>query len=158
MAPSEGERAPDFEALLCDGETFRPANLDDVLSAAGGVVVFSAFAHSAIAENWWGRYDRAGWDEFGVPVVGVFPDGPYSVNAFARGIDSPFEFFADVNDAAAGAFDLLSERDGMGGTRTARRAAFVLEGDRSVAYAWIADDWISPSPRTEIEEAISDLG
>lgn len=157
MPPSQGDTAPDFETLLCDGETFRAARLDDVLDEAGGVVVFSTFVFSAIAENWWGRYERAGWDEFDLPVLGVFPDGPYAVNAFSRDVGSPFDFASDVNDGAAEAYDLLAERSGMGRTRTARRAIFVMNGDRDVSYAWVADDWISPSPRDEVEDAVAAL-
>ena len=152
-----GDTAPDFDLLLCDGETFRPATLDGTLSEDGGVVIFSAFAFSAIAENWWGRYKRSGWHEYDVPVLGVLPDGPYAINAFIRDVDSPFPMFADVNDLAAEAYDLDSDRSGMGTARTARRAVIVLDGDREVTYAWVAEDWISTSPRDPIEEAIEDL-
>jgi len=156
MPPSEGKRAPGFEALLCDGETFRPGRLADVLDG-GCVVVFYGFSFSAIAENWWKRYDRAGWDGFDVPVVGVSRDGPYAQNAFLRYLDSPFELFSDVDGTAAGAYDLLTDREGMGSTTTARRAVFVLDADRRVADRWLAEDWISPVPREEIEAAIAGL-
>jgi peroxiredoxin len=157
MPPSEGDRAPDFEALLCDGETFRPRRFDAALDPRGGVLVFDGFSFSAIAENWWKRYERAGWHEFGVPVLGVSRDGPYAQNAFLRYLDSPFRLFADHDAAAAGAYDLLVGREGMGGTRTARRAVFVLDGDRQVEYAWVAGDWISPVPREDVESAVGKL-
>jgi peroxiredoxin len=156
MPPSEGERAPAFEALLCDGEAFRARRLDDVLDG-GCVVVFYGFSFSAIAENWWKRYDRAGWDDFDVPVIGVSRDGPYAQNAFVRYLDSPFELFSDVDGTAAAAYDLLTERDGMGSTETARRAVFVLDGERRVADRWLADDWISAVPREAIEAAVAKL-
>ncbi|EMA45404.1 peroxiredoxin family protein [Halococcus saccharolyticus] len=155
MPPSEGEHAPDFEALLCDGETFRPRRLADVLDG-GCVVVFYGFSFSAIAENWWKRYDRAGWDDFDVPVVGVSRDGPYAQNAFLRDLDSPFRLFSDVEGTAADAYDLLTERDGMDSTRTARRSVFVLDAERQVVDRWLADDWISPVPREKIEAAIAE--
>ena len=50
MPPSEGDPAPEFEALLCTGETFRSRRLTDTLD--GGAVVFFGFAFSAVAENW----------------------------------------------------------------------------------------------------------
>jgi len=34
---------------------------------------------------------------------------------------------------------------------------FVIDGDRTVAYRWIADDWISPVPRKEVEAAVRRL-
>ncbi|WP_435077199.1 peroxiredoxin family protein [Halococcus sp. AFM35] len=156
MPPSEGERAPDFEALLCDGETFRPIHLSAVLDG-GCVLVFYGFSFSAIAENWWKRYERAGWDDFEVPVVGVSRDGPYAQNAFLRYLDGPFRLFSDGEGTAAESYDLLTARGGMGRTKTARRAVFVLDGDRRVTHRWLGEDWISPVPRTDIEAAVAEL-
>jgi len=60
MPPTEGETAPDFEALLCDGETFRSTTtLADALDDRGGVLVSTGFAFSAIAQNWWKQFVRA---------------------------------------------------------------------------------------------------
>lgn len=158
MPPTEDGQAPEFESLLCDGETFRPATLDDELDEDGGVLVFFGFTFSAIAENWWKRYHRAGWDDFSVPVLGVCRDGPYAQNEFLRQHDLPFDSFADVDATAIDAFDLRAEREGMGPTTTARRAVYVLDGNREVQYRWLGEDWISPVPREEIEEAVAELG
>ncbi|WP_336359219.1 redoxin domain-containing protein [Haladaptatus sp. ZSTT2] len=155
MPPATGERAPTFTALYCDGQTFREASLDAVLGERGGVLVFSGFSGSAITHNWWTRYATAGWDEFeGLTVTGVTRDGPYAQNAFLRDLDSPFSLFADVDARAIDAYDVRCERDGMAGVSTARRAIFVLDADRIVQYRWLADDWISPVPREEIETAV----
>jgi peroxiredoxin len=159
MPPTTGEPAPDFGALLCDGETFRSTSLTGLLeSEAGCVLVFFGFTGSAIAENWWRHYDRAGWDEFEVPVLGISRDGPYAQNAFLRGISSPFRFCSDVDGEIAASYDLLTERAGMAGVHTARRAIFVLDGDREVTHTWVADDWISPVPTGEIGTAIEAIG
>ncbi|MFC6835929.1 redoxin domain-containing protein [Halomarina ordinaria] len=156
MPPTVGERAPDFESLLCTGETFRSTRLDEALDG-GCVLVFSAFSFSAIAENWWKRYERAGWADFDVPVLGVTRDGPYAQNAFLRYLESPFRLFSDVDGRVGEAYDLLVEREGMANTTTSWRAVFVLDADRTVTYAWVADDWISPVPREEVEEAVAQL-
>lgn len=157
MPPAEGDRAPDFRALRCDGETFRTASLSASLGEDGGVLVFFGFVYSAIAENWWKRYRRAGWQDFPVPVYGVCRDGPYAQNTFLRENDLPFDSFADVEARAIDAFDLRVERDGMGPTTTARRAVYVLDGNRRVDYRWLAEDWISPVPRDEVEDAVATL-
>lgn len=156
MPPSEGDTAPTFEALLCTGGSFRSRTLEEALDG-GGVLVFFGFAFSAIDENWWKRYDRAGWDHFDVPVVGVSRDGPYAQNAFIRYLDSPFRMFSDTDGSAAAAFDLLTPREGMANTSTPMRAVFVLDADATVQYRWVADDWISPVPRSEIEKAVGEL-
>lgn len=157
MPPSEGDIAPEFEALYCDGEAFRGRTLSETLGERGGVVVFFGFVFNAIGENWWKRYDRAEWDEFDVPVVGVGRDGPYAMNEFLREKHLPFAFFSDLEGEVAADYDLLVERDGMAGVHTAKRAAYVVDGDRRIRYVWSNDDWISPVPRAEIEEAVAEL-
>ncbi len=156
MPPSVGDSVPEFEALLCTGETFRSRRLTDVLDG-GGVVVFFGFAFSAVAENWWKRYDRADWAAFDVPVVGVSRDGPYAQNAFLRYLDSPFRLFSDTDGEAARAFGLLTDREGMAGTSTPWRAVFVVDESGTVSYRWVADDWISPVPREDVEAAVAEL-
>lgn len=156
MPPTEGEPTPDFEALYCDGETFRERSFATV-AEEGAVLVFSGFVFNAINENWWKRYDRAGWADLDVPVLPVARDGPYAVNAFLREIDSPFDAVADTEGRAADAYDLLVERDGMAGVRTARRAAFVVDDEGTIRHRWVADDWISPVPAEEIEAAVAGL-
>lgn len=158
MPPKTGDTAPQFQALWCDGETFRSRSLAECLESRGAVLVFDGFAFSAIAENWWNRYASAGWDSFSnVSVTGVVRDGPYSINAFLRSIESPFTMFSDLNGDVANAYDLLTERVGMAGTKTANRAVFVLDSDSTIQFQWIADDWISPVPRSDIETAVAEL-
>jgi peroxiredoxin len=157
MPPSVGDDAPAFEALRCDGETFRPRTLADSLSDRGGVLVFGGFVFSAIALNWWERYERYGWAEFDVPVYGVYRDGPYAINEFIRRRGVPFEFFSDVNGDIASAYDLLVERHGMVGARTAKRAVFVLDGEGVVVDEWTTDEWIHPVPTRELGASIESL-
>jgi peroxiredoxin len=157
MPPEVGEAVPEFEALRCDGETFRPRTLSASLGEDGGVLVFFGFVFGAIAENWWKRYERYGWADLDVPVYGVGRDGPYSMNAFLRGIDSPFSLFADVDGEVAGAFDLLTEREGMAGVHTSGRAVYVLDGDGVVRDRWLGEDYISPVPTRELEGSIREL-
>jgi peroxiredoxin len=159
MALTEGETVPDVEALLCDGETFRSTAISDALGARGGVVVSTGFAFSAIARNWWKRFARDGWGEFeGVPVLGVSRDGPYAQNEFLRWLDRPgFRFFADVDGTVSESFDLLADRSHMAGASTPWRSAFVLDADRTVRYAFVADDWISPLPAGDVAAAVADL-
>ena len=155
-APAVGERAHAFTGLRCDGETFRPSEIGDVF-ADGGVLVFYGFTYSAIAENWWKRYDRRGWDEFDVPVAGVSRDGPYAQNRFIRDMDLPFSLFADVDGTAIEAYGISTGRKGMADVETARRSIFVLDEGLRVIERWISEDWISPPPVEEIEAAVERL-
>lgn len=158
MPPAVGDDAPEFEALLCDGETFRPRSLTEALGDRGAVLVFDGFVFSAIARNWWTRYEKYGWDGFDdVPVYGIVRDGPYSINEFLRQLDSPFAIYSDLNGEVADSYDLLVERDGMAGTKTSKRGIFVLDDEGEVAHAWDTDEWIHPVPREEIEAAVENL-
>lgn len=159
MPPTEGDELPDFEALLCDGETFRSTALSAALGERGGVVICTGFAFSAIAQNWWKRFVRAGWGAFeDVAVLGVSRDGPYAQNEFLRWLDEPaFRFFADVDGEVSESLDLLADRDHMANVSTPWRSAFVVDAGREVQYAFVADDWISPLPLEEIEDAIASL-
>jgi peroxiredoxin len=159
MPPVEGETVPDFEALLCDGETFQSTRLSAALGPRGGVLVATGFAFSAIARNWWKRFQKYGWDEFeGVPVLGISRDGPYAENAFLRRLGQPpFELFADVDGGVMDTLDLRTERDKMANTSTPWRSVFVLDPDREVRYAYVADEWIGPLPHEDVEDAVEQL-
>jgi len=158
MPPETGDTAPDFEALLCDGEVFENRELSDVLGERGGVLYFHGFVFSAIARHWWKRFDRNGWDEFeGVPVLGVGRDGPFAQNAFLREVDSPFRVFSDVDGYVSDEVDLLMERDGMAHTTTPRRSVFVLSPDREVQFRWLSEYTTSPPPVEDIEDAVDAL-
>lgn len=159
MNPSVGEMTPAFEALLCDGETFRARTITSALGDRGAVLVFDGFVFSAIARNWWTRYETYGWGEFdAVPVYGVVRDGPYSINEFLRQLDSPFSIFSDLNGTVAEAYGLLTERQGMAGTKTARRGVVVLDDEGVIRHTWETDEWIYPVPHEEIESAVAELG
>lgn len=150
-----GETVPDASAPLCTGETIRERSLSGVLDG-GALVVFTGFAFAAPARNWWRHLYGVGYNDFAVPVVGASRDGPYAQNRFIRHLDSPFRLFADVDGAVADAFGLLYDRDEMG-VRDARRALYVLDGDRTVAYAWTAEDWVTRIPHDEVREAVAGL-
>jgi len=159
MPPTAGETVPDFEAVCCDGETFRSRRLSATLGGRGGVLVSTGFVFSAIAQNWYKRFVGYGWDDFeDVSVLGVSRDGPYAQNAFLRWLgDTSFGLFADVNGEISGTLGLLVDREGMAAVSTPRRSVFVLDADREVRFAHVADDWISPLPREAIETAVADL-
>lgn len=158
MPPRGGDTAPAFEGLYCDGEIFRSRTIGDSIGERGAVLVFGGFVFSAIATNWWTRYESAGWHEFeGVPVHGIHRDGPYAVNAFIRERESPFGIFADIEGSIAESFDLLERRDGMADVRTARRAVYVVDDERTIEHVWLAEDWISPVPRSAIEDAVASV-
>lgn len=158
MPPGVGDPAPEFEALYCDGQTFQERSLSAAAGDRGTVLAFGGFVFGAIARNWFRRYERYGWtDRDGVAFYPVQRAGPYATNAFLREVDSDLDVFADVEGSVAEAYDLLVERDGMAGARTARRGVFVLDADLQVRYAYDTDEWIHPLPREDVADALDAL-
>ncbi|MFB6084196.1 MAG: redoxin domain-containing protein [Halorientalis sp.] len=159
MPPTEGDELPDFEALCCDGETFRSTRLSEAVGERGAVLVSTGFVYSAIAQNWWKRFQNYGWEEFEeVPVLGISRDGPYAQNDFLRWLGRPsFRMFADVNGEVSAALDLLTDRDGMANVSTPWRSVFVVDPDREVQFAYVADEWIDPLPHEDVAATVADL-
>lgn len=155
--PAVGETAPAFEALCCDGETFVARTLSETLGDAGAVLAFYGFTHSAVAENWWKIYDRRGWDDFPVPVVGVARDGPFAQNDFLRGVDSPFRSFSDGSGEVCAAYGLLHEPRGMPGAEIPHRTVFVLDGEGTIVGRWVLTDRANPVPASDVEECVAAL-
>jgi peroxiredoxin len=159
MVLEAGTVVDDFTATLCDGETFQSTRFSACAGDRGAVLVSTGFAFSAIARNWWKRFVGYGWDEFeDVPVLGFSRDGPYAQNAFLRDLDRPpFRFFADVDGEITDALGLRVDREQMAGISTPRRAVVVVDADLTAQYVHVADDWISPLPHENVEEAVAGL-
>jgi peroxiredoxin len=155
MPLSHGEVVPAFEALRCDGETIREITLNEISGQEGTVIVTFQFAFSAIADNWWGKYTRDGWANFDdVETVGLSRDQPYALNAFLRGIDTPFVMCSDPDGTATKELGVLGCRPDMGDIRPAKRATFVLDDDRTITYAWVSESQLDPTPTDEVEAAV----
>ncbi|SEO08282.1 Peroxiredoxin [Halorientalis persicus] len=159
MPPTDGDELPDFEALCCDGETFRSTHLSGAVGDRGAVLVSTGFVYSAIAQNWWKRFQKYGWDDFeDVPVLGISRDGPYAQNDFLRWLGRPpFRMFADVNGEVSETLDLLTDRDHMANVATPWRSVFVVDPDLEVQFAYVADEWIGPLPHEDVEAAVAEL-
>ena len=75
-----------------------------------------------------------------VRILGLSTDTAYSHRRFAREFDLAFPLVSDNDGTIAEAYDVLEETGLHGHRRIAQRAVFVLDPDRTVRYAWAADD------------------
>ena len=159
MPVQVGDHVEDLAVTVCDGETFRSVQIGDLVGDRGLVLVATGLAFSAIARNWWKRFERYGWDEFeGVPVVGFSRDGPYAQNEFLRDLERPeFRFVADVDGAMTDGLGLRTEREGMAGISTPWRAVVVVDDGLEVQFVHVANDWITPLPHEGVEDAVEEL-
>ncbi|MFC4542795.1 redoxin domain-containing protein [Halosolutus amylolyticus] len=138
-----GESAPTFERpAAVDGEV-RRATFDELVGdTAVVVVVFYPADFSPVCTD--ELCSLRDFDLFGlqpdVSIVGVSTDSAYSHRAFAERNDLDFPLVSDGDGSIADAYGVL-EDEALDGHRTvASRSVFVLDADRTVRYAWAADE------------------
>ncbi|MBM4372336.1 MAG: redoxin domain-containing protein [Deltaproteobacteria bacterium] len=150
-----GEAAPDFS--LAPG----PGPERVTLSGLRGrpvVVLFFPLAFSGVCTEEMCRLaeDWSRWERVGAEVLGISIDSPFVNRKFAQETRVPFPLLSDFNKEAASAYGVLyPEFYGMGGV--SKRAAFVVDRDGMVAYAWVAEDADLMPPFEEILAALERL-
>lgn len=151
-----GSPAPDF--------SLAPAPGPDRVTLSGHrghpvVILFFPLAFSRVctAEMCHVAEDWPRWERLGASVLGISIDSPWVNRKFAEETRVPFPILSDFNKEAATAYGVLyPEFLGMKGV--SKRAAFVVDGDGTVVYAWVSEDSGVMPPFDEILEAVGKLG
>ena len=156
MPIQAGERAPDATLAIRPREYIR---LHEQLGEQPVVLLFFPFAYSgvcttqmcAIAEDW------SPWASLGAKVFAISVDSPYVQERFARDCGARFPFLSDFNREATRAFGI--ERPDIGGLRGAsERAAFVIDREGVVVYAWVGEHPGLTPDFEPIREAVAAAG
>ncbi|WP_299330546.1 redoxin domain-containing protein [Haloplanus sp.] len=134
-----GDAAPDFTVPLANGdvETF---TLSEHLNETPIVLAFfpAAFTDTCTSEMRSFR-DRIGeFEAIGATVYGISVDLPYTLNEFRRQNDLPFGLLSDERRELIDAYGVASSFQPTE-IRVARRAVFVVDGDGTVTYRWLAE-------------------
>jgi glutaredoxin-dependent peroxiredoxin len=153
MALEPGAPAPD--AVLTRDDARTPVALSDYLGRQPLVLLFFPLAFSstcteqmcAVAD------DYSAYEDLGAQVLGISVDSPYVNARFARETAAPFPILSDFNRTAARAYGVLRERFGHL-EAVSERAAFVIDGDGRVIYAWVGEPGDLP-PLDEIKAALA---
>lgn len=157
--PAIGDRVPTFERPLVAADHWRDATLEAVLADGPCVLLFHPMLGSFPATYIWSAVTDRDWIErFDVSVVGVTISTPYDARRFLDDRAPAGRLFSDPANGVADAWDLTHDLDGMAGISAPRPAAFVLEPDRTVRYAWSATQWPAFPDYDAIEAAIGDGG
>lgn len=90
-------------------------------------------ACSAFRDQW------ADWQGLGARVLGISVDSPFTVAKWRELERMPFPVLSDFNKETCRAYGAFHE-DLMGLKGVAKRAAFVIRKDGSVAYQWVSDN------------------
>lgn len=150
-----GAAAPDFTVFSPPGEADftlseqrgRPVVLMFVPLAFTGTCT-AEFCH--VAENW------GQWGELGADVVGISVDSPFVNQKWGEEMGAPFPILSDFNKEAVSAYGVLQE-ELIGLRGVAQRSVFVVDGEGSVRYAWVAEHPGVLPPFDEIVEAVQAL-
>lgn len=95
--------------------------------------------------------DRA-WHEQAT-VVGVSISTPYEHKQLLeeREIEGDYRLFSDPANGVAQQYSIDMDLDGMAGVEEPRPSVFVLDSDRTIEYAWVAQEWPDFPDYDEVE-------
>lgn len=151
-----GEIAPDFTRPLVTGEYWEDVSLADLTEEGPVCLVFYPMDGAFPATYIWNEIRDRAWSD-SLTVVGVSISTPYEHKTFIheRGMD--YRLFSDPADGVAREYGIPNPLDGMTGVEEPRPAVFLLDGDRTVTYAWVASEWPDFPDYDAVEEAIEAL-
>jgi peroxiredoxin len=150
-----GDTAPDFTRPLVNGEYWEDASLSDLTDEGPVLLVFFTMDGAFPATYMWNEIRDRSWDDGrNLTVVGLSISDPYAHKQLVeeRGMD--YRLFSDPQNGVAEEYGISHDLDGMAGVSEPRPAVFLLDGDRTVEYAWIAEEWPDFPDYDEVEDAI----
>ena len=149
-----GEEAPDFVRPLVNGEFWEDVALSELTAEGPVALVFHPMDGAFPATYLWNEIRDRDWRAYETEVVGVSISDPYRHKRLIdeRGIDH--RLYADPGNGVAEAFGIAHDLDGMAGVEEPRPAVFVLDGDRTVTWAWVAREWPEFPDYDAVEAAI----
>jgi peroxiredoxin len=139
MPVQVGDHAPDFSLPPAPGPD--KVTLSSFRGEKNVVVLFFPLAFSSVCteEMCAVAEDQGRWDDLDAQVIAVSVDSPFVVEKFARETGAGFPIVSDFNRQAMQAWDVMYE-DYWGLAGVAKRAAFVVDRDGVVRYAWVSED------------------
>ena len=150
MAVSKGQTAPPVCLPARPGEKVEaPIGREKV------VLLFFPLAFSPVctAEMCHMRDTWTEWEALDAKVIGVSVDSPFVTDRFRSEEKIPFPILSDFNKEVATQYGVLHE-DLIGLKGVAKRSAFVINADGTVAYAWVTDDPKVQVPFDEVKAAL----
>ena len=85
------------------------------------------------------RDDWSAWTDLGARVFGISVDSPFVVQKFKEEANLPFPLLSDFNKDVSNMYGAFHE-EFMGLKGISKRAAFVIDRNGLVTYAWVSDD------------------
>lgn len=149
-----GDAAPNVTLTRDDSRT--TVTLSEYLGDGPVLLLFYplAFSSTCTREMCAVADDFAAYRDLGATVLAISVDSPYANAAFARATGAGFPFLSDFNREASAAYGVL--RESLGELRgVSERAAFVIDREGVITYAWVGEHPGVFPPLDEIKGALA---
>ena len=155
--PDVGEQAPEFTRPLVNDEYWSDVALSELVARDDGptVLVFHPMDGAFPATYVWKEIRSRAWHE-DATVVGLSISTPYAHKQLIdeRDLGEDYLLYSDPGNGVAEAYGIAHDADGMAGVSEPRPAVFVLDGDRTIEYVWVAQQWPDFPDYGDIEAVI----
>ncbi|MFB6108064.1 MAG: redoxin domain-containing protein [Haloplanus sp.] len=153
---AEGDRAPDFTRPLVNAEFWEDVSLSSLTADGPVCLVFHPMDGSFPATYVWTELKAR---DFGddLTVVGLSISTPYAHKRLIEDREMDFRLFSDPANEVAREYGIVNDLDGMAGVEEPRPAVYLLDDDRTVAYAWVASEWPDFPDYDELEREVEAL-
>ncbi|WP_255152726.1 redoxin domain-containing protein [Halorarius halobius] len=156
--PTEDEQAPDFVRPLVNDEYWEDVALSELTADGPVLLIFYTMDGDFPATYIWNELrDRAWDDEYDVTIVGLSISTPYEHKTFIEEREMDYRLFSDPQNGAAEEYGIVNDLDGMTGISEPRPAVFLLNENRTIEYAWVAQEWPEFPDYDEIEDELAGL-
>jgi len=149
-----GETAPDFTRPLVTEEFWEDRALAEVVDEPT-LLVFHPMDGAFQTTYIYNEMDDRGWAE-DVAILGISISSPYEHKQLLAARGDGVRVFTDPSGSVAEEYGVTHDIDGMSGVQEQRPAVFVLDADRVVQYAWVADEHPAFPPYDAVAAAIDE--
>lgn len=154
--PDVGDTAPDFTRPLVNEEFWEDRSLASLTEEGPVLLVAHPMDGAFPATYVWNEIDDRGWAD-DVQVVGLSISSVYEHKDLLAERGENARLFSDPAAGVAAEYGIEHDLDGMTGVTEHRPAVFLIDEDRTVQYAWVAETWPDFPDYDDVEAAIDDL-
>jgi peroxiredoxin len=153
-----GETAPDFTRPLVNDEYWADASLSDLTDESPVLLVFHPMDGAFPATYMWKELTSRDFEaDHDVQVVGLSISSPYEHGEFIDERGGGFRLFSDPSNEVAAEYGVVHDLDGMAGVSEPRPSVFLVDEDRTVQYAWVAQEWPEFPDYDAVEAAVASV-